>query len=180
MIYIVLDLEATCWEKKDGRLNEIIEIGALSINQKGEVLDEFVTFIKPHLNPILSDFCIELTSIAQDMVDEAPMFPEALTKFKEWIKSFANDYCLCSWGFYDKNQFINDCKLHDLDTDWLIKHISVKHQYAKIKGLRRGIGMAKALQKERFELDGIHHRGIDDARNIAKIFLKYLDRWDFS
>lgn len=39
--------------------------------------------------------------------------------------------------------------------------------------------MVKALQKEGFELDGTYHRGIDDAGNIAKIFLKYLDRWNF-
>lgn len=181
MIYIVLDLEATCWDSKGNSPNETIEIGALSINQEGKVLEEFSTFIKPTVHPILSDFCTELTTITQDMVDKAPLFPEAISKFQEWIKSFeGNDYYLCSWGFYDKGQFQRDCKLHNLETDWIEKHISIKHQYAKIKGLNRGIGMTKALQKERIELSGTHHRGIDDARNITKIFKRYLDRWDFS
>lgn len=151
----------------------------MSINQEGQVLDEFVTFIKPSIHPILSDFCIELTSITQEMIEDAPIFPEAISKFQEWIKNFKEDYYLCSWGFYDKNQFKSDCDLHNLDTDWLKNHISIKHQYAKIRGLKKGIGMVKALQKEHFELDGTHHRGIDDARNIAKVFLKYLDRWNF-
>ena len=55
----------------------------------------------------------------------------------------------------------------------MTNHISLKHQYAEIKGLRKPIGMGRALKKERLELDGTHHRGIDDARNISKIFSKF-------
>jgi 3'-5' exoribonuclease 1 len=37
--------------------------------------------------------------------------------------------------------------------------------------------MGGALKKERLELDGTHHRGIDDARNISKIFKANFSKW---
>ena len=37
--------------------------------------------------------------------------------------------------------------------------------------------MGGALKLEGFKLDGTHHRAIDDAKNISKIFLTNLDKW---
>jgi inhibitor of KinA sporulation pathway (predicted exonuclease) len=178
MKYIILDLEATCWEKKDKQPNEITEIGALCIDENQNTLGEFNSFSKPIVHPELSEFCTKLTSITQKDVDTAPEFPEVLKNFQDWIESFNDDYFLCSWGFYDRVQFKNDCVLHKLDINWLENHISLKHQYGKIKH-KRPIGMKKALKKENIQLEGTHHRGIDDARNIAKIFVKYFEDWDF-
>jgi len=178
MKYIIVDLEATCWQKKEGRQNEIIEIGALCINESGESLGEFNQIIKPTVQPILSDFCTKLTTITQDMVDKGVLFPEGLQGFLDWIHTFGGEYLLCSWGYYDKHQLIQDCQLHKLPTDWLVNHISIKHQYAKIKSLKRPTGMKGALKREKMELTGTHHRGIDDARNIAKIFVQYLGQWN--
>ena len=179
MNYIVLDLEATCWDKGMKYQNEIIEIGALKINETKEIVSEFQSFVKPIRFPILSDFCKELTSITQEQVDAAAHFYEIIAAFKEWAEIEKEAYVLCSWGNYDKNQFISDCKLHHLNSEWTNRHISVKHQYRDIKKLRRPIGMKWALEKEKIQLEGTHHRGIDDARNIAKIFIKYFEEWDF-
>lgn len=179
MNYIILDLEATCWkDRNNGKPNEIIEIGALKIDENGKTLSEFSRFVKPKLNPILSDFCMELTTISQSEIDSAKCFPEVLKDFHSWI-GLDKPYFLCSWGFYDKKQFKLDCQLHGLETDWLKNHISVKHQFAKIKQLTKPVGMATALKIEGIPLEGTHHRGIDDARNIAKIFVKNLQQWKF-
>ncbi|MBL4648497.1 MAG: exonuclease domain-containing protein [Aureispira sp.] len=179
MNYIVLDLEATCWKEKGKFTNEIIEIGALCIDQNRNTLGEYCSFIKPTLNPILSDFCTELTTIEQKDVDAAPLFPDVLRDFLDWIESFGDSYYLCSWGFYDRTQFKKDCTLHGLDTTWLKQHISVKHQYADRHNLSRPIGMKGALEREHLPMEGTHHRGIDDARNIAKIFVKDFEYWKF-
>lgn len=179
MKYIIVDLEATCWRKREHSPNEIIEIGAVCIDEHRQIMDEFVTFVRPKVHPILSDFCTELTSITQSDVQDAPAFPEALSLFQDWMGSFEDETVLCSWGFYDRVQFKNDCELHGLPTDWLSAHMSIKHQHGKIRNLKRPIGMKKALQKEGFALDGTHHRGIDDARNMSKIFIKYFDQWEF-
>lgn len=179
MKYIIVDLEATCWEEKKGRTNEIIEIGAVCIDENQQILDEFMMIVKPVVHPTLSDFCVQLTSITQEMVDNGTYFYLALTQFLDWIQKFDNEYFICSWGYYDRVQFQNDCALHQLDASWVENHISLKHQYAKIKHLRRPIGMKNALKQEKIPLDGTHHRGIDDARNISKIFLKYFEQWNF-
>ncbi|MEO1052768.1 MAG: 3'-5' exonuclease [Bacteroidota bacterium] len=177
MNFVVFDLEATCWQgKREGR-NETIEIGAVLVNEHMQIVSEFEQFVKPVTNPILSDFCIELTSIQQSDVDSAPDFKEAINYFKEWFGYPDEDHLLCSWGFYDRKQLESDCGLHGLDTQWIEQHISLKHQYTQIAGLRRHVGMKGALYREGFDLEGTHHRGIDDARNIAKIFVKYFEEW---
>jgi len=177
MKYIIVDLEATCWEGKAPAKNEIIEIGAVCINEAGETESEFAEFVKPTLSPVLSAFCMQLTSITRAQVDQAGLFPEVLERFRRWIGPDA--YVLCSWGFYDKSQFKSDCELHGLPVTWLERHISLKHQYTGIKDLKRHTGMSGALWMENIPLEGTHHRGIDDARNIAKIFLKHRSAWDF-
>jgi inhibitor of KinA sporulation pathway (predicted exonuclease) len=176
MNYIILDLEATCWENNRSLQNEIIEIGAVKVNTNGEVISEFCEFIKPKINQELSEFCKKLTTIKQHQVDSADLFPAVLERFHDWI---GKDYFLCSWGFYDKKQFKLDCELHKLEIEWLKNHLSVKHQHSKIKNLKKPLGMGNALKLEGFKLDGTHHRGIDDAKNIAKIFIKYINCWEF-
>lgn len=180
MNYIIVDLEATCWKVREDRRNEIIEIGAVCVNDKLEVIGKFCKFVKPKNNPILSEFCVELTSISQENVDHADGFPIVVESFQRWINSFGGDYILCSWGHYDRVQFKNDCQLHEVDWLWTNRHISLKHQYGKIKGQKRPPGMKRALKSEKIPLDGTHHRGIDDAKNILKIFVKYFESWDFN
>ena len=179
MKYIIVDLEATCWEDRSKSPNEIIEIGAVCINEEKQIISEFNKFVKPIAHRMLSDFCTDLTSITQEQVNDAQIFPTVLNEFQDWMLSFNDEYILCSWGFYDQVQFKNDCLLHGLDISWLESHVSLKHQYAKIKKTR-SLGMKNALKKEKIALDGTHHRGIDDAKNIAKIFLKLFDKWNFS
>lgn len=180
MNYVIFDLEATCWYQWDKSQNETIEIGAILINDQKEIVSEFEAFIKPIRFPKLSDFCIQLTSIQQSDVDNSPYFNEVIAKFKDWFDFDDQNYVLCSWGFYDKKQFESDCKIHGLNAEWVNQHISLKHQYGKFKNLKRAIGMKNALKLEGFKLDGTHHRGIDDARNIAKIFIKHFDQWKFN
>lgn len=179
MNYIILDLEATCWEGKKHGKNETIEIGAVLVNEQKEIVSEFIQFVKPLQHPVLSDFCKKLTSIRQEDVDAAPYFGEAIENFKRWFRYGTEDYLLCSWGFYDRSQLQSDCAIHGLDDTWVCKHISLKHQYSQIIGSEKHFGMKRALSKEGFKLEGTHHRGIDDARNIAKIFLKYFQKWEY-
>ncbi len=178
MHYIILDLEATCWENRsDTRPNEIIEIGALKIDSTGKTISEFHAFVKPKLHTLLSEFCIQLTSINQTSIDEAMTFDSVVSDFQKWI-DLSKPYLLCSWGFYDKSQLAKDCDLYDISKIWLIKHISLKHQYASIKKIARPIGMAAALEMENIKLEGTHHRALDDAKNIAKIFNANRGKWN--
>jgi inhibitor of KinA sporulation pathway (predicted exonuclease) len=113
MNYVIVDLEATCWEGRDNSKNEIIEIGAVLVSGQRRILSEFEGFVKPLMHPVLSSFCKTLTSIRQDQVDQAPYFYEAVASFRQWIEEFGAEYVLCSWGYYNKLQFEQDCRLHE-------------------------------------------------------------------
>jgi len=178
--FIIYDLEATCWEgAPNGLEQETIEIGAFCLNDYGEFLGSYNRFIKPILNPYLSPFCKELTTITQEEVNRARIFPQVIEEFQDWAEIFEKEYLLCSWGSFDKKMFINDCMLHKMEFDWVEKHINLKRQYHEYKKLRRPCGLKKAVEKEGFEFTGIHHRGISDAENLAKVFKKHLDIWQF-
>ena len=178
MNYIVLDLEATCKENDRSFPNETIEIGAVKFDKDFNKVSTYSKFIKPKLNPVLTQFCKDLTTITQADIDKARQFPEVIEDFKRWAGVGSEEYILCSWGHYDRTQLARDCKLHRLPSDWTDRHISLKHQFGFIRN-ERPCGMAKALRKLDIPLTGTHHRGIDDAENIAKIFIAYKDKWDF-
>ncbi|MBK9254127.1 MAG: exonuclease domain-containing protein [Saprospiraceae bacterium] len=178
MNFIIFDLEATCWLGRPPKgLNEIIEIGAVKVNEYGEWKSSFNKFVKPTINPVLSDFCKKLTSISQEDVDRTKTFPHIISAFQDWIDIYDEPYCLVSWGKYDKRQLLADCQLHNLDSDWLESHINLKEQYRWLKKLPDEPGLKKAVKAEGFEFTGIHHRAISDAENTAKIFSKYIDAW---
>ena len=179
MNYIVYDVEATCWQGNNNRQQEIIEIGAIKLNGYGEIQSSFNSFVRPILNPRLSSFCTELTSITQVDVNRAAKFPDVVEEFMEWIGVDEEDYLLCSWGMFDREIMVDDCILHDIDEDWVYDHIDVKKQYQEIKRLRQARGLRRVVEKEGFEFTGEQHRAIDDAKNLTKVFMKYIDEWMF-
>ena len=112
---IICDLEATCWDSVEQTQSidqmEIIEIGAVYVDQSGGVLDRFQCFIRPDKNPVLSDFCTRLTGIAQCDVDRAPGFRQATQNFDAWLASHSWD-AWASWGNYDRKQFSIEYQRH--------------------------------------------------------------------
>jgi inhibitor of KinA sporulation pathway (predicted exonuclease) len=161
-----VDLEATCWEHNPPAPNEIIEIGAVAYDLGGGALADFQTFVKPHLRPTLSPFCKELTSIQQRDVDGAPGFPEALASLCAWAEPYL-PFTLAAWGNYDRNQFEQDCELHEIEYPF-IGYVNIKQAFARLQGVRP-CGMKAALRSACVPLRGTHHRGIDDVRNIASL-----------
>jgi 3'-5' exoribonuclease 1 len=169
MRYVIVDLEATCWERGSSPARmEIIEIGAVLLEtSSGPASREFARFVKPVVEPVLSDYCTRLTSIRQEDVADAEDFPTVFPRFLEWIGS--EPFTLCSWGAYDLNQFRTDCLHHHLPFPPTFEHhINLKKEFARWKGIKP-CGMKAALALVQIPLQGRHHRGIDDARNIARI-----------
>ena len=184
---VIFDLEATCWEARGDKQSEIIEIGAVRIARNtGTVMDTFTIFVKPRENPILSDFCKELTSIRQEDVDLGYDFVPAMYKFNTWLNEYNDEYIM-SWGYYDKNQIMREGtdknddsdSMVELETKLVDKHLNMKNQFAHLFNIRR-CGLMKALTKLKLTFEGTHHRGIDDCENMAKIYRKvgnkFLDK----
>ena len=147
---------------------EIIEIGAVRLNAESFGLEDlFSSFVRPVIEPTLSEFCTQLTSIRQAAVGQAKPFKEVFEEFLSWIGT--EPFTLCSWGAYDLNQFKRDCLRHNITFPASFNnHINLKQEFAILKGIRP-CGMKKALQLLGIGLEGQHHRAIYDARNIARM-----------
>ncbi len=169
--YLVVDFEATC--ANDGSLRreemEIIEVGAVMVD--GEMLtalSEFPSFVRPVRHPTLTDFCTELTSITQADVDAAPTLPDVVERWTKWAEPFGG--CVfSSWGSYDHNQLVQDCRFHEIAMPFEQEPINLKAEFSTRLNIRRRLGMKEALSRAGLTLGGTHHRGIDDARNIARL-----------
>jgi inhibitor of KinA sporulation pathway (predicted exonuclease) len=109
-----------------------------------------------------------LTRITQDLVDVAPGFSEVMARFAEWLGGSHQDFLFCSWGDYDRKQFEQDCRFHCLGWPFPTGHLNLKKAFSRAMG-RKLMGMARALALLGLPLEGAHHRGIDDACNIAGI-----------
>ncbi|ODA33671.1 exonuclease [Planctopirus hydrillae] len=169
--YLAIDLEATCCDDNTFPRNEMetIEIGAVMVCKRTLLsVDEFQTFVAPVRNPVLTKFCIQLTGISQSQVDEAPGFKNALHNLMNWAQSFPG-FTFCSWGDYDRKQIRSDCEFHGLPFPLGERHINLKAEFASIRGLRKKMGVQEALHAVGLKFIGSHHRGIDDARNIASL-----------
>lgn len=167
---IIIDLEATCWNGKvpQGQVNEIIEIGICILNTStGLITKNDGILIKPERSEV-SPFCTELTTITQELLDkEGIPFQEACAKLREDYN--AHYYTWASYGAYDLNMMKSQCKIRGIEYPLSQEHINVKTLFSETKDLTRKVGMKGALAILGITLEGTHHRGIDDAKNIAKI-----------
>jgi len=169
--FLVIDLEATCCDQRSIRREEteIIEIGAVMVSADTlDVVDDFSSFVRPVRHPRLTAFCTELTSITQEQVDSAKRLREVFDQFVAWANGFQG-FLFCSWGDYDRNQITRECRINGIPYPFGADHLNLKKRFSERQNLRKKFGMAAALKLAGLELDGTHHRGIDDARNIARL-----------
>ncbi|NEP54584.1 MAG: hypothetical protein F6K65_39655, partial [Moorea sp. SIO3C2] len=76
--------------------------------------------------------------------------------------------------YYDRNQFQKQCTSRLLRYPFGPRHINIKTLFAISQALPHEVGMAQALDLLNLPLEGTHHRGGDDAWNIARIFSRLL------
>lgn len=175
--FVVVDLEATCSEGNQiaREKMETIEIGAVMLETKKlTAVDEFQSFVKPIRFPVLTEFCKELTTIQQNDIDGAELFPTVASQLREWLESYPGAL-FSSWGDYDRYQFEGDCQLHGIEAPFGEGHLNIKKLFAARRKLKRSVGMKAALEMEGLEATGTHHRGIDDARNITLLLKRLIE-----
>ncbi|GGI29552.1 3'-5' exonuclease [Pedobacter mendelii] len=173
---IVLDLEATCWEgnNPEGMDSDIIEIGICLLDIKtGEITDNRGILVKPERSTV-SEFCTELTTITPEMIaQDGISFKEACSVLKKQYLSSGRAWA--SFGAYDLKQFQRQCTALGVGFPFGPSHINVKTLFALKNKLDHEEGMSRALEILDIPLEGTHHRGVDDAKNIAKILKNILN-----
>lgn len=167
---LIVDSEITCWAKneRDTEKMEIIEIGAILVDRPTlGAIKEFQTFVKPVINPRLSSYCQQLTSIKQMDIDSACPFPNALGSLLEFCGN-TNKLTLSTWGLNERAQLIQDCVRHGIDFPFADIHFNIKELFVKKLGVRN-CPLNKAVEITNLKFEGAFSRALDDARYIHKI-----------
>lgn len=172
---LVIDVEATCWapgEKPPDAESEIIEIGVAEVDVAAlAVVGSASLMVRPERSAV-SLFCTELTTLTQAQVDAGVSFDEACRALRKQYHS--EDRPWASYGDYDRSQFERQCRVAGVRYPFGKTHLNVKSLLALARGLPREIGTPEGLKEVGFTFEGIHHRGVDDARNIAKLLCAIL------
>ncbi|WP_448118830.1 exonuclease domain-containing protein [Pseudomonas serbica] len=179
-----VDLEATCDEVSESKSPrplavvpdqmETIEIGLEVIDLETlEVVDEFQRFVRPQINPILTDFCKKLTSIQQADVDSAGTYVELGQELGAFIARYPNA-AWASWGDYDARQLERDAEFAACPSLLSgLQHFNVRKWH---KGLYddQPRSLKQTVESLGLVWQGTYHRGIDDARNLASVVREML------
>ena len=178
-IVLVVDVESTCWEppevQPNDEISEIIEIGIAEVNIKNrEVLRNDSIIIKPQKSKV-SKFCTKLTTLTQNIVDDGCTFQAAMAILRKNYNS--ENRTMVSWGDYDRNMFERNSKEYGVKYPFGRRHINLKNTFTVLHGLDKEPGMDRALEYIGLDLQGVHHRGVDDASNIARILCHTLSRF---
>jgi len=173
---LVVDIEATCWEKKPpaGQESEIIEIGICPVVvETREPLEKYSILVQPQRSTV-SEFCTQLTTLTQTQVDDGVSFFEACQQLRKEFLS--RDRVWASYGDYDRRMFEKQCQALGVKYPFGTRHINVKTLFAIALSLPKEVGMPTALELLNLPLEGTHHRGHDDAWNIARLLCEILRR----
>ncbi len=171
---LVVDVEATCWEgdPPSGQTNEIIEIGlcVLDVPTLARVEQRDI-LVRPVCSTI-SPYCTQLTTLTQADVDSGVPLAEACRILAQEHQASARLWA--SYGDYDRKQFERNCGEFGIPYPFGPTHLNVKTLAAVAHGWSREVGMSEALKRMGLPLEGTHHRGGDDAWNIAAILSRVL------
>lgn len=174
---LIVDLEATCWKGNVEGLDrsqtvddmEVIEFGCALCSTDGTIIDSRSLFVQPQQHRQLSEFCKRLTGIQQSDVEHAAFYPQVVKALNEWLQAFEISHW-ASWGNYDRRQLEAEQKRHNCAPDFCaLPHINIKNLWRNQYAGDSNVGISDALEFHQLEFSGRLHRGIDDARNIARL-----------
>jgi len=180
--FLVFDVEATCVaDRSFDYPNEIIEFPIVMINSGTlEIEDEFHSYVKPTINPILSQFCINLTGIHQETVDASPSFVEVLRLFEVWLarhKLFSEKSCVfVTDGPWDIRDFIRkQCSHSSIPIpNYFQKWVNLRMLFHNFYEIDTKMNLSRMLHHLGMQFEGREHSGISDSRNIARILIKLI------
>lgn len=171
---VVVDVEATCWaaDPPPDQTSEIIEIGVCLLDvANGERLYRGSILVRPTQSSV-SAFCTQLTSLTQEQVEKGTSFEDACSVLRTRFKT--KERVWASYGDYDRGMFERQCERQEVKYPFSAGHINVKTLLAAIYGLKHETGLSKALNLLGVPLEGTHHRGVDDAWNIAAVLSRII------
>lgn len=184
MYFVIMDLE---WNNSFNKMtqkfmNEIIEIGAVKLDEKLNEVGKFSELIRPVISKKLRSRIKNLTNISNEEVRTGRPFEEVIRDFEEWV---GDDAVVMSWGDTDLRTLLTNFK-------WFLKKNSVTFidKYADLqKYCQCFINMENVQQAglsyaaECLEINPEkypHHRALDDSILSAECFKKVYNEEKFN
>ena len=178
MNYIVMDLEwnqpvsknISVYKKIGDRLKcEIIQIGAVKMNEQCEIIDEFNVFVKPKYYRKMHSKVKKLTGIDFNKVDGI-CFECAIDKFKKWC---GENFVFIIWGNDDISVLNENLKFMKLNTEWINKFYNLQFLAANELNLKNMQNSLKTvLEILNINVEQNLHNALNDAYYTALVASK--------
>lgn len=178
MNIIVLDLEwnQNSFGKKernsDKPVFEIIEIGAVKLNENYEIIDKFSQLIKPQIYHTMHRITADLIHLQMNELKKGKDFSVVMKEFMEWC---GENYIFATWGPLDLLELQRNNEYYKLEplSDGPIKYYDVQKLFSLgvMKDKTRKT-LEFAIDYYQIEKDVPFHRAFSDAYYTAKVFQK--------
>lgn len=177
MNYIIFDLEFNQRHPDDKNAKspplmfEIIQIGALKLNEHLEILSSFNALVKPTVHLIIHPYVEELTGITTSEVNLCETFPQIYEKFLDFIGTI--DIVLGVWGSDDIKQLIKNINFHNLsDSNLPKRYIDIQKYTSKHCNYPKGckIGLKNAVDVFNIPSTNEFHNALNDAYYTSEVF----------
>lgn len=184
MYYIFLDFEmnqphttkSSVKLRNDECPFEILEIGAVRINDDFETIDKFHSLVRNSIYPEISPAVIRLTKIDQKSVKRAKQFKEVIWDFTAWLSKYDEDYVIFVWGSEDIKVIQQNFNYHKTSKkyrQWADNIIDLQENLSKIykyKLKKDYIGLKSMLEYYKIPMDIQQHKALNDAKYLTEIF----------
>lgn len=177
---IVVDVEMCLVQKgfewKNFPYNhEIIQIGAVRLDEDYNMAGEFSSFVMPKYGKI-DYFIRNLTGISERDILEAPSLEAVLSDMLSWIGDDVPSFY--AWSKTDYTQISREIRAKGLDEEKMAVFLDKDRwvDYQKTAGQRFGkpwrLALEDALMLAEVDLEGKQHDALVDARNTARMIAK--------
>ena len=175
MDYVILDLEwnSGFCKKKQKYINEIIEFGAVRLDENMNETEEFSMLVRPVVTKRLNSTVKRLTAIKDSELKSGVNFNYALSKFRR----FLGNSVLMSWSSSDISTLETNCEyfLGSSKLDFIDKYADLQAYCQDMLGLteENSLSLMAAAQQMSVDTDAYkHHRAVDDCRIAAECLRK--------
>lgn len=183
MNYIFVDLEMNPIAPqfrglKDSCGSEIIEIGAVKLNENLKQISTFKQYVKPCFNDVITRKIQKLTGIDTETVSYADMLDVALQSFLDWCLEDNDEYSIYAWSESDLNQLVNEMYMKGINQtdcyDYMFEHWKdFQKEFGDALGANSKISLKNAVYFSDDEFEGTQHDALNDAHNTSRLFIKF-------
>ena len=181
MNIIVMDLE---WNQNslgkkerdsDKPIFEIIEIGAVKLNEEYEIIDEFSQLINPQIYQTMHRITADLIHLQMNELRKGKEFSTVIKEFLDWC---GEDYIFATWGPLDLLELQRNMKYYKLESlsNGPIKFYDVQKLFS-LGTMKDKIRKTLEFAIDYFEIekDIPFHRAYSDAYYTAKVFKQIVN-----